>query len=214
MTLFPVFLKLANRPVLLVGGGAVASSKLAALQQAGARVTVIAPEINEAIAASGVRVRRRRFRSGDLTGQWLIVSAATPAVNRQVARAAERRRIFVNAVDDPQHASAYLGGVIRRSGVTVAVSTDGEAPALAGLLREGLDALLPSEIDEWLHTAQRVRPAWRANAVPMNQRRPLLLRELNRIYDSLRTAKPPRQTQRASREAREARGGGAPRATK
>ena len=133
--LFPVFLKLAGRPVLLVGGGAVATLKLAALRRARARVTVIAPRVSASIAASRVRVRRRRFRPADLDGQWLVVSAATPAVNRQVARAAARRQVFVNAVDDPAHASAYLGGVLRRSGLTVAVSTNGHAPALAGLLR-------------------------------------------------------------------------------
>ena len=181
-TLFPVFLKLTGRPVLLVGGGKVAASKLAALRQSGARVRVVAPTITEEIAASGVRVARRRFRSSDLNGQWLVVSAATPAVNRQVARAAQRRRIFVNAVDDPQHATAYLGGVLRRSGVTVAVSTDGEAPALAGLLREGLDALLPADLDAWLRTAQRARRTWRAQRVPMARRRPQLLSALNQLY--------------------------------
>jgi uroporphyrin-III C-methyltransferase/precorrin-2 dehydrogenase/sirohydrochlorin ferrochelatase len=180
--LLPVFLKLTGRAVLLVGGGTVATSKLPALQRTGALVSVVAPEVSAAIAASGVLVKRRRFRAADLAGQWLVVSAATPAVNRQVARAAERRRVFVNAVDDPRHASAYLGGVLRRSGVTVAVSTDGEAPALAGLLREGLDALLPPELDAWLRAAQLARTKWRAAGVPMHSRRPQLLRALNRLY--------------------------------
>ena len=61
-----------------------------------------------------------------------------------MAAAADARQVFVNAVDDPANASAYLGGVVRRGGVTLAISTDGHAPALAGLLREGLDALLPA----------------------------------------------------------------------
>jgi len=132
---------------------------------------------------SGVRVRRRKFRTSDLNGQWLVVSAATPAVNRRVARAADRRRIFVNAVDDPLNASVYLGGVLRRDGVTMAISTDGEAPALAGLLREGLDAVLPRDLSRWMTTAQRARRAWRAANVPMADRRPRLLKELNRLYE-------------------------------
>jgi siroheme synthase-like protein len=181
-TLFPVFLKLVNRPVLVIGGGQVATAKLAALQQAGARVTVVSPKVAPAIVGAGVRVVRRPFRAADLNGQWFVVSAATPAVNRAVARAAERRGIFVNAVDDPQHASAYLGGIVRKSGVTIAVSTDGAAPALAGLLREGLDAVLPADIDRWMDVAHHARTSWRAKRTPMERRRPMLLRALNQLY--------------------------------
>jgi uroporphyrin-III C-methyltransferase / precorrin-2 dehydrogenase / sirohydrochlorin ferrochelatase len=182
-TLFPVFLKLSGRAVLLVGGGTVAAGKLRGLLEAGARVTVVSPVISETIAASGVRLRRRKFRSSDLSGQWLIVSAATPEVNRRVAKAADRRRVFVNAVDDPSNASVYLGGVLRRNGVTMAISTDGEAPALAGLLREGLEAVLPHDLDQWMETAQRAKRSWRATGVPMADRRPQLLVELNRLYE-------------------------------
>src|SRR5262245_19505074 len=136
VALFPVFLKLHGRRVLLVGGGAVASSKLAELVRAGAQVTVVAPEVTaEILAVGGVIVVRREFAPSDLDGAWFVVAAASPEVNRQVAAAAEERRIFVNAVDDAERASAYTGGVFRRGGVTVAVSTEGRAPALAGLLR-------------------------------------------------------------------------------
>jgi uroporphyrin-III C-methyltransferase/precorrin-2 dehydrogenase/sirohydrochlorin ferrochelatase len=129
-----------------------------------------------------VRVLRRAFRAGDLDGQWLVISAATPAVNRQVARAAAQRRVFVNAVDDPAQASAYLGGVLRRGHVTLAISTDGQAPALAGLLREGLEAVLPDDLDRWLSAARRERRKWKTAGVPMHARRPQLLRALNRLY--------------------------------
>ena len=115
-----------------------------------------------------------------------MIAAAPPEVNRQVASAAEagQRRLFVIAVDDPEAASAYSGGTIRRGGVTVAISTDGQAPALAGLLREGLDATIPQELDAWVAEATALRPAWRAAGVPFTQRRPLLLRALNRLYGS------------------------------
>jgi uroporphyrin-III C-methyltransferase/precorrin-2 dehydrogenase/sirohydrochlorin ferrochelatase len=182
--LFPVFLKLAGRPVLVVGGGPVATSKLAALRQAKAKVTVVAPRVTKAIEASKVEVLRRRFRAADLDGRWLVVSAATAAVNRQVARAAATRQLFVNAVDDPPNASVYLGGVLRRAGVTVAVSTDGHAPALAGLLREGLEAMLPHDLDRWFATALRERKRWKRAGVPMASRRPQLLAALNRLYEA------------------------------
>jgi len=100
-----------------------------------------------------------------------------------VAREAEARGIFVNAVDDPPNASAYLGGIVRRDGVTVAISTNGDAPALAGLLREALDAVLPPELDRWMDTARDVRAEWLASGVPMPERRPLLLRALNALYE-------------------------------
>src|SRR5262245_33402916 len=180
--LLPVFLTLAGRRVVIVGGGPVAASKLQALLAAAADIAVVAPEICPEIQAAGVAIVRRAFVPADLDDAWLVVAAAPPAVNREVADAAAARRLFVNAVDDPAHATAYLGGVIRRDGVTVAISTDGQAPGLAGLLREALDALLPREIGEWLAVARRERAAWRRDSIPMKERRPLLLRALNRIY--------------------------------
>ena len=136
---YPVFLKLAGKRVVVVGGGPVAAAKLEGLLAAGALVTVVAPEISPEIEREGVTVRRRTFRRDDLDGAWWVVAAAPPEVNREVQDAAEARQLFVNAVDDPDHATAYLGSVVRRDGVTMAISTDGRAPALAGLLREALE---------------------------------------------------------------------------
>ena len=180
--LFPVFLKLAGRRVLVVGGGPVATSKIGALVAAGAKITVIAPVMTPGIDASPVTRHRREFRPEDVEGAWLVVAAATPEVNREVARAAEARGVFVNAVDDPPNATAYLGGVVRRAGVTLAISTNGQAPALAGLLREALDAVLPADLDRWVAEARAIRPRWIAKRVPMADRRPQLLRALNALF--------------------------------
>ena len=183
MHLYPAFLKLRGRRVVVVGAGPVAASKLRGLLDAGAEVTVVAPEWVDEIVAAGVARVEREFRPADLDGAWLVVAAATPAVNREVAAAAEARCVFVNAVDDPPNASLYLGGVVRRAGVTFAVSTDGQAPALAGLLREGLDAVLPpEELERWLSEAARLRRRWRAEQVPMQARRPELLDALMKLY--------------------------------
>jgi uroporphyrin-III C-methyltransferase / precorrin-2 dehydrogenase / sirohydrochlorin ferrochelatase len=181
-TFFPVFLRLAGKNVLLVGGGVVAAAKLPALLETGAVVTVVAPEVREEIAAEPVTVRPRPFRPEDLEDVWFVVAAATPEVNRHVREVAEALHVFVNAVDDPESASAYTGGVLRRGGVTVAVSTEGRAPALAGLLREALDAVLPEEIDAWVRTAAALRVEQRRGGIPMARRRPLLLEALNRLY--------------------------------
>jgi siroheme synthase-like protein len=180
--LLPLFLTLTGRRVLLVGGGRVAASKLDQLLAAGADVRVVSPEVSAEIEGRGAAIDRRAFLDADLDDAWLVVAAATPAVNRQVAEAAESRRVFVNAVDDPANASAFLGGVVRRAGVTVAISTSGEAPALAGLLREAVDEVLPEDLAAWVEESRRQRAAWRRDGVPMTERRPLLLQALNRLY--------------------------------
>ena len=167
MDLLPLFVKLSGRRVVVVGTDWVAASKLDALVRAGADIHVVDPDA---------------FVPSDLDGAWYVVSAASAEINGRVAEAAEARRIFVNAVDDPPHASAYLGGVIRRGGVTIAISTSGDAPALAGILREGIDALLPPDLDRWAETAREKRREWKAAGVPMDERRPQLIEALKALY--------------------------------
>ena len=105
--MLPVFLKLAGRRVLVVGGGPVAAAKLAGLRGTGAEIVLVAPAIGAPARAEidrcggAVTVVERPFVERDLDGAWLVVSAAPPEVNRQVAAAAEARRLFVIAVDDP-----------------------------------------------------------------------------------------------------------------
>ena len=181
--LLPIFVTLAGRRVLLVGGGTVAAAKLRQLQAVGADVVVVAPSVREEIVRSGASVLRRPFEPADLEGVWLVVAAATPEVNQEVAVAAEAKHLFVNAVDDPPNTSAFLSGVVRRADVTVAISTSGEAPALTGLLREALDAVLPEDLDKWMAVAREERAKWRGDGVAMTERRPLLLEALNRIYE-------------------------------
>ena len=180
--LLPLFVKLEGRRVLVVGGGAVAAAKVAALSATGAQITVVAPEVLPELHQPGITIRHRAVRNSDLVGAWLVVSAASPAVNRRVARAAAARRLFLNAVDDPPNASAYLGGTLRRDGVTVAISTDGRAPALAGLLREAIDALLPRDLKAWLVESDRLRAKWRSARTPMPNRRPALARAILTLY--------------------------------
>ena len=181
--LLPVFLNLTGRLVLLVGGGRVAEAKLRQLIAAGARVRVVAPTIASSIAAAPVEAIERGFVPADLDDVWFVVAAATPEVNRSVAEAAQSRRIFVNAVDEPPNATAYLSGVVRRADVTLAISTSGDAPALTSLMREALDALLPRDLDRWMAVAREQRAAWRSDAVAMDERKPKLLRALNELYE-------------------------------
>jgi uroporphyrin-III C-methyltransferase/precorrin-2 dehydrogenase/sirohydrochlorin ferrochelatase len=182
VSVFPIFLKLAGRRVLVVGAGPIAAGKLRPLLDAGAAVTVVAPDVVEEIAAAPVTLHRRPFEIADLDGVSFVVAAAPPDVNRVVAAEAHARGLFVNAVDDMENASAYAGAILKRAGITIALSTDGEAPALAGLLREALEAVLPDDLEAWMECARAERRQWLAARVPMAERRPLLLEALVSLY--------------------------------
>ncbi len=199
--LYPLFAKLAGRKVVLVGGGKVAASKLPALLTAAAEVTVVAPRIRRDIQGPKVKLVRRAFVSQDLNGAWFVIAAAPQQINREVSIAAEERQLFVNAVDDPANATAYLGGVVRNSGVTVAISTNGRSPALVGLIREGFEAVLPSaDLESWTIQAQATRKDWQVRMVPIADRRPLLLQALNRLYEeSAKQRNPDNHTPRVNR---------------
>jgi uroporphyrin-III C-methyltransferase/precorrin-2 dehydrogenase/sirohydrochlorin ferrochelatase len=189
--LLPVFLRLEGRRVVLVGGGTVACAKLPELVRAGALITIVAPEVRPEIAArEGLVIARRGFVASDLDAAWFAVAAAPPEINRQVAVAAGARRVFVNVVDDARRASAYMGGVLRRGGVSIAISTEGRAPALAGILREGIEALLPEDLEAWVIEASRLRQEQRAAGVRPADRRPRLLAALNRLYEGRGAAAP------------------------
>ncbi len=177
-----VFLNLAQRKVVVVGGGNVAASKLPAIVAAGAVVTLIAPRVVPAAVIPGMTIIRRHFREKDLDGAWFVVAAATPAVNARVAHAACRKRIFVNAVDDPKNASAYFASILRRGDLTLAFSTRGKVPAMARLLREAVDDLLPTDLENWLELAKTERQRWLRERVPIQERLPLLAAVISRLY--------------------------------
>ena len=188
--LFPSFLDLVGRRVLVVGGGTVAASKLPRLLQAGAHVVVVAPRVVPAIKREPVEIVLRRFEPADLDGAWFAVSAATPKINAQVAREGNARGIFVNAVDDPRHATAFAGSTFRRGPVTVSLSTGGQAPALARVLREALERLIGRDAHDWAALAGRLREDWRREQLPMEKRRDALLAALVDLHREATRSQP------------------------
>ena len=182
--LFPLFLQLRGRKAVIVGAGPMALAKFVTLEKTGAAITVVAPAVREEFRGrSGITLLEREFAPSDLDGAWFTIAAAPAAVNQAVRNAADARRIFCNAVDDPKRASAFLPGVLERGGITIAIGSSGAAPALTGLLREGLEAVIPDEIETWVSAARAVRATWKAEGIPMPQRRPLLLQALNALYE-------------------------------
>ena len=204
--LFPAFLDLVGRRVLIVGGGPVAASKAPRLLEAGAHVVVVSPQVAAEFESLPVEIHRRAFVAADLDGAWYVVSAAPPAVNAEVLRAAAVRGIFVNAVDDPRHATAFAGSGFRRGPVTVAMSTAGEAPALARVLREALERLVGPEVENWTALANQLRVDWRREGVPMEHRRDALLEAMATLHAEA-VARPPRSKPRATGRATATRKG-------
>ncbi len=133
---YPVFLDLQAVRVLVVGGGRVALRKVDGLLGAGAAVTVVAPERDPEFDRLGVEILPRRYRTGDVGGFRLVITATDdPEVNAAVAADASAAGIWVNSADDPQNCSFILPAITRQGDVVVAVSTGGSSPALASHLR-------------------------------------------------------------------------------
>jgi siroheme synthase-like protein len=147
---YPVSLTLDGRRVLVVGGGKLATRRVADLLEAGARVEVVSPTVSQEIAAwadqQKVMVALRPFEGGDVTGAWLCVAATDdPAVNRAVVVAAEREQCFVSSAGDGAASSARPMSVLRRGDLEVAVGTSGRAPAAAVWVRQQLATLVGPE---------------------------------------------------------------------
>jgi uroporphyrin-III C-methyltransferase/precorrin-2 dehydrogenase/sirohydrochlorin ferrochelatase len=110
------------------------------------------------------------------------VAAATSSVNAKVARAAASRRIFVNAIDDPENASAFFGGIVQRGKIMLAISSGGCAPGLVRLLREAIDDLLPKDLTAWVELAISERQLWLRQQTKIADRVPLLAAAITRLY--------------------------------
>ncbi|MDQ2694113.1 MAG: siroheme synthase CysG, partial [Pseudomonadota bacterium] len=175
MDYLPVFMDLRDRPCLVVGGGEVAARKADLLLKAGARVTVVAPELGETLAqwhTQGRIVHRAaQFAAADLEGMTLAIAATdVQAVNRQVSELCRARQLPVNVVDQPQLCGFVMPAIIDRSPVLIAVSTGGAAPVLARLIRGRLESLIPAAYGRLAALAARFRHRVQAR-IPAAQRR-------------------------------------------
>ena len=182
MSLFPIFLKLTNRPCIVIGAGHLAESKIESLQTANARITVIAPAASDRIVAmadSGeITWHQREYAAGDLDGQFLAVAATNvPAVNRAVFAEAESAGVLINAVDDPPFCDFYFPSVVRRGDLQIAISTAGASPALAQRLRKEINELLPLDTGDWLAELGNLRREV-LQMEPLNPARNELLHQL------------------------------------
>jgi len=182
MKLYPLFADLSRRAVLVVGGGLVAERKIAALLGAQAQVTVnaptLTPQLQRWVAAGRIAHRRDAFQESWLDRVWLVVAATSDIeLNRLIATFAELRRIFVNVVDDAALSSFHVPAVVDRAPLIIAISSGGEAPMLARLLRERLETLFDHSLGALATLAARLRKRIRVRHPDMAARR--------RFYESL-----------------------------
>jgi len=176
---YPVGLVVGGRPCLVVGGGRVAARKVEGLLASGAAVTVVAPEVHEAVAAlaasgaiaaideSPLRVELRTYRRGEVAGYMLAVAATgRTEVDDAVFRDATEAGVWVNVADDVSRCSFLLPAVARRGSVSVAVSTGGASPALATWLRDRIVETIEPAAGELATLLAEVRRRLRERGVP------------------------------------------------
>ena len=143
MRYYPVFLDLQGRPVLVAGAGRIALRKTKALVDAGARVTVVAPESLPDFDDLPLRLVRRPFRRSDLTGAVLVFAATDDRrVNHRIRLAAQARGIPANIADSAEECDFIVPARVERGDVHIAISTGGKSPRLSAELRRKLDEIL------------------------------------------------------------------------
>lgn len=176
MDYFPVFMELHAQRCVVVGGGEVAARKARLLLSAGAQVTVVAPELADAmrqlLASSALTHVERGYRASDLDAAALVIAATGErALNAAVSRDARARQLPVNVVDDPELCSIIVPAIVERSPILIAVGTAGSAPVLARLLRGRIEALIPEHYGELAALSAVVRGEVRTRLQDIQERR-------------------------------------------
>ena len=156
-TLYPIFLKTEQLEVLIVGGGYVALEKLQFLFKSSpqARVTLVSPmlrtETKKFIQDKNNWVINSRFRLRFLKNKNLVIATTdNPKVNERVYSLCRKKHILVNVADNPPLCDFYMGGIVTKGNLKIAISTNGKSPTLAKRLRQWLEAFLPEETDTLL----------------------------------------------------------------
>ena len=176
MDYLPIFLKIEDRPCLVIGGGKVAARKIALLVRAGAHITVVSPELCASVKAlvdrDNVTCIERQFQEADMDGVVLVIAATDDAdVNRTVSELAHQHRLPVNVVNAPDLGNFIMPSIIDRSPVQIAVSTGGASPVLARLLRARLESFIPAAYGRLARLVNEYRSSVKQRFPDIGQRR-------------------------------------------
>jgi len=177
--LFPMFLKLSNRPCLVVGAGAIAESKIASLLDAGGHVRVVAPEATPQVRtwaqSKALDWHQRPFEPADLDGMFLVIAATSSSdLHERIFKEATRRAVLCNIVDVPSLCDFYYPSVVQRGALQIAISTAGQSPALAQRLRKQLEAQFGPEYEQWLAYLAEARDKLHSTDMDPDERKRLL----------------------------------------
>ncbi len=168
--LYPVFLKVNELNVLLVGAGNVGYEKLSFLLKSSpnARVIVVAPDFSDEVRAlaekHNIPLLHRPYSTNVLHKKHMVIAATNdPEVNRQICGDARARNILVNVADTPELCDFYLGGIVTKGNVKIAISTNGKSPTMAKRLRQLFEEIIPDDINELVENLNRYRGTLKEN---------------------------------------------------
>ena len=174
-----MFLKLSGRSCLVVGAGTIAESKIAGLLEAGANISVVAPEATPQVRswakAKIIQWHQRPFEPDDLAGMFLVVAATSSTkVHEHIFELATKRGVLCNIVDVPPLCDFYYPAVVQRGALQIAISTAGQSPALAQRLRKQLEDQFGPEYEDWLAQLGEAREKLHSMSLDLQERKRLL----------------------------------------
>jgi siroheme synthase-like protein len=179
MRYYPIYLDLKGRDVLVVGGGAVAEGKALQLLEAGARVTIVSPQLTAALRAAADRGEISHldgsFAEGDLNGAFLVIGATDDRqVNEKVAKAARERGMLCNIVDQPDLCNFITPALVTRGELQISVSTGGGSPTLTQRVKREVAALIGEEYEVLLELAAEMRAEAKDRIADFERRKEVL----------------------------------------
>jgi len=179
MAKYPIFLELADRRVVLIGAGKVAFRKAQSLLDAGARLVIIAEQIDDMFTAlcqgTNAKLIRSRYSKEYLVGATLAVAATNnPQLNRRIYKDCQQLEILCNVVDNPQLCDFFVPAVVNRGDLKIAIGTEGVFPAYAGHIRKKLEKIFTEKHGEFLAELQKLRSRVILDVPDSAQRKALL----------------------------------------
>ena len=173
--LYPIFINLADKVCLVIGGGKVAQRKIETLLEYKAQVLVVSPDATDRIKYWAERKliswQSRLYEPSDLENVFLVfIATGDSRTNKEIAAHCRDRSIMVNAVDDPVNCDFYVPAILRRDSLCVAVSTEGKSPLLAAKLRNELENMIPAEYGDWTEILGRLREEIKRSDLDISQR--------------------------------------------
>jgi precorrin-2 dehydrogenase/sirohydrochlorin ferrochelatase len=178
-SMFPAFLKLDGRALLVVGAGEVGEQKIEGLLSTGARITVVALQANEKVQewarVGRLALHQRAFQAADLDGMFLaVVATSSRDLNEFVYREAQRQRVLCNVVDVPEQCDFFYPAIVRRGDLQIAISTSGQSPSLAQRIRKQLEQQFGPNYAQWVEELGRTRRLVLASDLPAEIKQELL----------------------------------------